>query len=148
MLNLPYPYRYKDSDIKIRVYLIPCPRCFKLRWIKIGGAKKICRSCSTTEKNLIRYAKRKTCEYKDCTKKAVTGDKYCRMHKRLFNNYFKFKARQIVRREILAGRLKRMPCEKCGETNTHAHHEDHRIPLIVNWYCPSHHLQAHGGRFK
>lgn len=44
---------------------------------------------------------------------------------------------------IICGRLKRMPCEICGTTNTHAHHEDYNEPLNVTWLCQSHHMLRH-----
>lgn len=54
------------------------------------------------------------------------------------------KARQILAYEIKKGNLKRLPCEKCGETEKiHAHHEDYSKPLEVIWLCSKHHKEIH-----
>jgi hypothetical protein len=48
-----------------------------------------------------------------------------------------------VLREIKAGRLNREPCEICGDTKSHAHHEDYSKPLDIIWLCPFHHKWIH-----
>ncbi len=53
------------------------------------------------------------------------------------------KAREIFYQEIRSGRIKRQPCEVCGDQNGHAHHEDYNKPLEVIWLCRKHHLQRH-----
>jgi hypothetical protein len=52
-------------------------------------------------------------------------------------------ARWLVRRAINSGRLNRKPCEVCGETKSHAHHDDYSRPLDVRWLCPTHHREHH-----
>ncbi|MHC4647806.1 MAG: hypothetical protein ACYTBJ_20275 [Planctomycetota bacterium] len=44
---------------------------------------------------------------------------------------------------IRDGRLRRMPCEKCGAEPTEAHHEDYSKPLEVIWLCPRCHKREH-----
>jgi ribosomal protein S27AE len=44
-------------------------------------------------------------------------------------------ARRKVATEIEAGRLKRQPCEVCGNAKTDAHHHDYSKPLAVQWLC-------------
>ena len=52
--------------------------------------------------------------------------------------------RKMAQRAIEAGKLKRQPCIRCGETNDiHAHHDDYRKPMEVLWLCPLHHKQRH-----
>ena len=41
------------------------------------------------------------------------------------------------------GRLVRQPCEVCGKSKVHAHHDDYREPLQVMWLCPYHHGERH-----
>lgn len=56
----------------------------------------------------------------------------------------KMKARRKVRTELEAGRMHRMPCEKCGSTSrVNAHHDDYSSPLSVRWLCHEHHLEHH-----
>lgn len=52
-------------------------------------------------------------------------------------------ARQVVRNEVKRGRMIRKPCEVCGESYTHGHHDDYDKPLTVRWLCPVHHTEWH-----
>jgi hypothetical protein len=50
-----------------------------------------------------------------------------------------------VLRALAKGELKPQPCEKCGVTPTHAHHDSY-LPedrLKVRWLCEPHHLEWH-----
>lgn len=58
-------------------------------------------------------------------------------------NTDKKRAHALVQRAIQRGILTRMPCEVCGDANSHAHHEDYSKPLTVKWLCPTHHGEAH-----
>lgn len=43
------------------------------------------------------------------------------------------------------GRLKRLPCEICGNPKSEAHHKDYRKPQDVQWLCFRHHREiGHG----
>lgn len=55
----------------------------------------------------------------------------------------KCKARTKVNDEIRAGRLKREPCEVCGETKVQAHHGDYSKHLDIQWLCQKHHSELH-----
>jgi hypothetical protein len=55
----------------------------------------------------------------------------------------KEQARLAVTHAIEAGRLKREPCEVCGDANTQAHHDDYSRPLAVRWLCTTHHGALH-----
>lgn len=48
-----------------------------------------------------------------------------------------------VSRAIASGKLIPEPCEKCGNPNAEAHHDDYRLPLSVRWLCRSHHNLHH-----
>lgn len=52
-------------------------------------------------------------------------------------------ARKKVCDAVKAGKLKRLPCEKCGTEPTFAHHEDYSKPLKVHWLCRSCHKAEH-----
>lgn len=58
------------------------------------------------------------------------------------NNKVKKNAHLKVRRAMLAEKLERQPCVKCGKV-AQAHHEDYSKPLDVTWYCPAHHSERH-----
>jgi len=53
------------------------------------------------------------------------------------------KASDIVSNAIRDGRMKRQPCEVCGDPKSEAHHPDYAKPLDVMWLCRSHHVQWH-----
>lgn len=48
-----------------------------------------------------------------------------------------------ITQALNSGRLKKLPCEVCGNPKTHAHHEDYTKPLVVKWLCPLHHWAEH-----
>ena len=52
-------------------------------------------------------------------------------------------ARHLFQGAVRHGRLKRQPCELCGDVKTHGHHDDYSKPLEVRWLCQKHHGQAH-----
>lgn len=51
-------------------------------------------------------------------------------------------AQSALRRAVLTGAVKKLPCWVCGE-EAEAHHPDYSSPLDVVWLCPAHHKQAH-----
>jgi NAD-dependent SIR2 family protein deacetylase len=52
-------------------------------------------------------------------------------------------AHNAVSRAIRNGSLFRLPCSKCGEKKSHAHHEDYDKPLEIIWLCQLCHKQRH-----
>lgn len=48
-----------------------------------------------------------------------------------------------VRRAIIKGILIKENCARCGNDNTHAHHEDYDKPLDVIWLCQPCHRKRH-----
>jgi ribosomal protein S27AE len=50
----------------------------------------------------------------------------------------------VVYQAIRRGELVRQPCEVCGATKVHAHHDDYSKPLDVRWLCSRHHRLHHG----
>lgn len=51
--------------------------------------------------------------------------------------------RQRTRRAIKSGYLVPQPCEKCGEENSQAHHEDYNKPELIKWLCSKCHAAEH-----
>jgi len=52
-------------------------------------------------------------------------------------------AHTSVARAIRNGSLFRLPCVRCGEAKSLAHHEDYDKPLEVMWLCQPCHKQRH-----
>ncbi len=50
------------------------------------------------------------------------------------------RARTMVFKAVKSGRLKREPCEECGDENVQAHHDNYDKPLNVIWLCSKHHV--------
>ena len=55
----------------------------------------------------------------------------------------KILARKMSAEAIRIGKLKRLPCELCGNIKTDAHHPDYSKPLDVRWLCRLHHRNIH-----
>jgi hypothetical protein len=55
----------------------------------------------------------------------------------------KNKARSKLRYEVMMGRIKKLPCEVCGNEKSEGHHEDYSKPLEVSWLCSQHHRNKH-----
>jgi hypothetical protein len=53
------------------------------------------------------------------------------------------KASDAVWNAITSGSIIKKPCQICGNTQVHAHHEDYSKPLDVTWLCIRHHNDRH-----
>lgn len=56
---------------------------------------------------------------------------------------YKRNARLKVLYALRTGKLKKLPCEVCGENDSQGHHEDYSKPLEVVWLCSIHHAEMH-----
>lgn len=52
-------------------------------------------------------------------------------------------ARNKARRALQTGKMKKTPCESCGNEKTEMHHPDYSRPLDVMWLCKLCHEQWH-----
>ena len=55
----------------------------------------------------------------------------------------KAKARDVTFYALKSGKIKKFPCEVCGNKKSEAHHDDYSKPLKVKWLCPIHHADLH-----
>jgi hypothetical protein len=60
------------------------------------------------------------------------------------NNPKAYQAQMKLGKAVRSGKIKRLPCEVCGDPNVHGHHRDYSKPLEVIWLCARHHHAAHG----
>ena len=98
------------------------------------GEEKIsylCRMCKTTR--IREY--RKTPEGKSKTYEAV--------YKSMRKLREKQNARQRVYKAVKTGSLNKLNCAICSSPKTEAHYQDYSYPLLVMWYCRSHHADIH-----
>ena len=133
----------------------PCMRCGVTKDIAefyahpqmSDGHLNKCKECTKAD---IRANRRKRVDYYreyDRRRFSTEARKVTRLacHKRAGAKHpDRFRARAAVARAIRAGRLTRKLCEVCGESQTHAHHDDYSKPLDVRWLCVKHHLITHG----
>lgn len=54
----------------------------------------------------------------------------------------KYLAHCKVSYAIRHGKLKKLPCQVCGDPKSESHHEDYSKPLEVIWLCRTHHIAA------
>ena len=58
-------------------------------------------------------------------------------------NKFKVTCEKLLRYAVKFGKIKKLPCEFCGDKNSIAHHSDYSKPLKVIWLCRLHHRKIH-----
>lgn len=58
-------------------------------------------------------------------------------------NRIKELAHRAVARALKTGALVRLACERCGDPNTEAHHDDYTKPLDIKWLCDIDHKARH-----
>lgn len=65
--------------------------------------------------------------------------------KRQQENPERYVAAYTFNNAVRDNKIRRQPCEVCGEGNAQGHHEDYSKPLKVQWLCFKHHREnAHG----
>lgn len=52
-------------------------------------------------------------------------------------------ARTLFNIKLKAGKVKKLNCCLCGDSETEAHHIDYSSPLIVTWLCKKCHKKVH-----
>lgn len=55
----------------------------------------------------------------------------------------KYVAHYSLTNAVRDGRVKRQPCDMCGDPKSQGHHSDYSKPLDVTWLCEKHHKAAH-----
>ena len=60
------------------------------------------------------------------------------------NNPEAYRAQSTLSYAVRGGKIRRSPCEVCGDPRVHGHHRDYSKPLDVIWLCARHHHAAHG----
>lgn len=126
--------------------------CFRCG-TKGPGVASLCEACIRRDSTCLvcqERPKRKgcaTCE--ECPAELATGSKPGRNSGVRYSDLpdeakAKANARSKLHVYRKRGKVLRMPCEVCGETeHIHAHHEDYSKPLEVKWLCARHHREHH-----
>lgn len=58
----------------------------------------------------------------------------------------KARATAVLRYAVRSGKVKRLPCDVCGASESEGHHDDYNKPLDVRWLCRKHHMELHRTR--
>lgn len=58
------------------------------------------------------------------------------------------KASHIVNNALRDGKLQKLPCFICGNSEVEAHHASYDLPLVVTWLCVEHHKEIHWQKMK
>jgi len=122
--------------------------CFYVHGQMSDGHLGKCKSCAKKDvhdrysnpesrKRIVEY-ERKRYQNPERKKKALV---YQQRRRLKFKG--KNKARRLAYKALREGRLKRLPCEICGNIKSQAHHEDYRKYLNVKWLCFKHHRELH-----
>lgn len=125
----------------------------------LDGHLNFCKECVRIKarenrlKNIERYRAKESARAKtergiSCRlnyQKSERGKEVRRIATKKFreNHPEKFKANVAVNNAVRLGKLKRLPCVRCGSLKTQAHHEDYSKPLDVEWLCSRHHADRH-----
>jgi hypothetical protein len=141
-------------DYKKDVEGNPTKRCTKCKTVKcivffgrnINRDDKLnlhCKKC-VCESSHNRYLKNREIIIK---KKWFGGDKekikkYNRRKLKKWGDKMRTQAR--LRYAVMVGKIKKLPCEVCGDVKSQAHHEDYSKTLEVRWLCDLHHKELHG----
>ncbi len=100
-----------------------------------------CKHCTRSDTRANRAAKLEYYRAYDRArrprKRPVFGEPW---HKRFPQ---KRKAHWVVGNAVRDRKLLRKPCERCGDSKAHAHHDDYTKPLDVRWLCTKHHAAEH-----
>lgn len=132
-----------------------CKMCFKFKPLSdfyahpkmADGFDGKCKECAKEavrknyRANRLHYVEYERQRFKDPSRKAAFL-KYQRQRRKRFPH--KSVAWSAVSNAIRDGKLVRLPCEKCGNPKSQAHHTDYSKPLDVQWLCFKHHREAHG----
>jgi len=109
-----------------------CRECHKKSYKKwyYSGGKIVGRKANQ------RWRKKNTDKYKENTARNYTS-------KDKLTDPIKIKANMEFRKALKTGKIKREPCEFCGNPKSEGHHHDYTKPLLVRWVCKRHHLLVH-----
>lgn len=110
-------------------------------YIKPNGCRT-CRQCAADRAREYRKGRAARRNWSETAKQ-----KAAESHKRWAEKHpEKTEAHKALGYAVRKGRVSKGPCEVCGESLVHGHHDDYSKPLEVRWLCPKHHSKVTRGR--
>lgn len=99
---------------------------------------KVCGKCGGIKKNQrFKYAYCNLCHNK------YQRDNRKKHSELSYEQKRKANARAYANSYLNRGKIKKQPCEICGDKNVQMHHDDYSKPLEIKWLCVKHHLEHH-----
>ena len=105
-----------------------------------------CKECFKSD--VISNRKKRESQYREYErqravqpKRAASSADHCRRWRK--GNPRKYAAHILLNNAVRIGTVKHSPCEKCGNGQSHGHHENYDYPLNVVWLCAKHHQVRH-----
>ena len=117
---------------------------FHKRAASIDGLAAICKECQKAyDKGRADDPNRKLARilYSKTEAGLIAGARAKKKY--IESNPVKRKAHAITGNAIKGKKLFKEPCEVCGSSVVHAHHDDYAKPLNIRWLCPTHHQEWH-----
>jgi len=126
-----------------------CTKCGEMKCLSLFYAHKgmadghlsKCKECCKAASKSNRDSKLDYYRAYDRERGNRQGVDYTRKYRA--DNPEKYKAHTLVNNAVRDGKLTRLPCERCSNPDSHAHHEDYNKPLEVIWLCAACHKQHH-----
>jgi hypothetical protein len=119
---------------------LPLDQFYRHKMMADGHLNK-CKACFREDVKNNRLAKLDYYRSYDKSRGNRQCKEYISEYRKNYPN--KYRATNMVNNAIRSKKLFQEPCVICGDSNTHAHHDDYLKPLNVRWLCPSHHRQWH-----
>jgi ribosomal protein S27AE len=113
---------------------------------KTGNLASVCKFCQRTRALKWRYQNHeRTLDYMAVRRKTPEELARNRAQARKSEQRYpeRWSARKKVARAVRSGALAKLPCVKCGDPRTQAHHHDYSRPLEVEWLCQKCHALEH-----
>jgi hypothetical protein len=100
-----------------------------------------CKVCARQDAIQYRLTKLEFWREHDRQRGSRQSIEYIRKYRERFPK--KYVAHNLINNYIRDGKIIKMPCEICGNTQSQAHHDDYDLPLEVRWLCSEHHHAWH-----
>ena len=132
-------------------------KCFKCKCVKPlsefyrhpqmkHGTLNKCKSCTIVDVAVHRAKNLDKIQQYD---RLRDGELHRKLARGQYNKWYvsnrkdRHQAHAKVRRAVVAGTLKKQPCQECGSDKVEAHHHDYSKPLDVVWLCSKCHHAKH-----
>lgn len=136
------PTRASNRERRVWNACATCGLWYAARACRLERGENICCSRACWEKHVIASGMFKG-ENNPRWLGGVSNDNMRYRRRQMEREPVKEAARRATMHAIRSGKLVRQPCEQCGATPGHAHHDNYSKPLDVRWLCRPCHTEHH-----